>query len=495
MRSHEEIKPIAIQQPEDLPAVQDERAAALDAMAAIQRELQEMESRRDELLNEERAQTRRSAVAEKLLAKLKNIERQFTAFVSDASPECAEIGVAFSEIAHLTLRPELVTDVKESAHLREVEIKTLLNPVAEGGLISEMTSRRLQLSVLQGQLDEPMKKYQGYLSDLVAWESKRSEVVGTINVVGSLAYLRSAAASLDEVPAALNQALDQRNLKTSEIYEKLSELTSTYRWLYAPVQEFIEKSPLASEGPGRLNFEASLTDSGFASGFFEFINQHKRGSFCGTEEGREALSSLLQQVDWATIQSVTDLLSQVHARLHQDYRQSTPPRVAISDQLRKEASVEGLYDFLYGLSYLRPRYGLQWGERDLDQLSPGERGTVLLLFYLLLDSRRTPLVIDQPEENLDNQTVYQILVPAIKEARRFRQIIMVTHNPNLAVVCDADQIICARFEKRGEYMIEYQSGSIENPSVNQNLIDILEGTRPAFDNRDRKYQEKVSAPV
>jgi len=75
-------------------------------------------------------------------------------------------------------------------------------------------------------------------------------------------------------------------------------------------------------------------------------------------------------------------------------------------------------------------------------LTVGERGTLLLVFYLLVDQRDVPLVIDQPDDNLDNQTVFEILVPCIKEAKKRRQVIIVTHNPNLAgSKCPADQII------------------------------------------------------
>jgi ABC-type cobalamin/Fe3+-siderophores transport system ATPase subunit len=136
-----------------------------------------------------------------------------------------------------------------------------------------------------------------------------------------------------------------------------------------------------------------------------------------------------------------------------------------------------------------PKYNLQWDGRDLDELSPGERGTVLLLFYLLLDSNTIPLVIDQPEENLDNQTVFNVLVPSIKEARNRRQIVIVTHNPNLAVVCDADQVIYASLDKKKGNTVTYESGAIENPQINRRIIDVLEGTRPAFDNRDLKYKQ------
>ena len=79
-------------------------------------------------------------------------------------------------------------------------------------------------------------------------------------------------------------------------------------------------------------------------------------------------------------------------------------------------------------------------------------------------------------------------MPSIKDAKARRQIILVTHNPNLAVVCDADQIICARMDKQNGHRVSYTSGAIENPAINKCLLDILEGTRPAFDNRDGKYQ-------
>ncbi len=64
---------------------------------------------------------------------------------------------------------------------------------------------------------------------------------------------------------------------------------------------------------------------------------------------------------------------------------------------------------------------------------------------------------------------------------------MVTHNPNLAVVCDADQIIRMNIEKDNKNKVTYVSGAIENSVINRAVVDILEGTMPAFDNRDAKY--------
>jgi predicted ATPase len=174
--------------------------------------------------------------------------------------------------------------------------------------------------------------------------------------------------------------------------------------------------------------------------------------------------------------------------LHFDLRDSVngEPEVSVSDQLRKGVEPLAAYDFLFSLSFLKPKYKLNYGGYEINQLSPGERGLLLLVFYLLIDKDDIPLVIDQPEENLDNQTIYEVLVRCLGEAKKRRQVIIVTHNPNLAVVCDAEQIIYAERDKTHN-AITYDSGAIENPNTNQHVLDVLEGTRPAFKNRDSKY--------
>jgi hypothetical protein len=69
-----------------------------------------------------------------------------------------------------------------------------------------------------------------------------------------------------------------------------------------------------------------------------------------------------------------------------------------------------------------------------------------------------------------------------------RQVIMVTHSPNIAVVWDAEQIIHAHIDRTAGNKVIYTTGAIESPAINKFLVNVLEGTRPAFDNRDSKYQ-------
>ncbi len=126
----------------------------------------------------------------------------------------------------------------------------------------------------------------------------------------------------------------------------------------------------------------------------------------------------------------------------------------------------------------------------MSELSPGERGIVLLVFYLALSKNNYPLIIDQPEDNLDNQSVYKRLVPCIKAAKKNRQIIVVTHNPNIAVACDSEQIIYTQMNKE-TFEFTYQTGSLENHEIRKKVVDILEGTMPAFDLRRLKYLDEI----
>jgi predicted ATPase len=130
------------------------------------------------------------------------------------------------------------------------------------------------------------------------------------------------------------------------------------------------------------------------------------------------------------------------------------------------------------------------GGKSLNELSPGEKGLLLLVFYLQLEKYNNPLIIDQPEDNLDNEIIFTVLASCIREAKKNRQVILVTHNPNLAVGADAEQIIYVQLEKSQNSKFTYETGSIENPRINQKIIDVLEGTQPAFVKRRLKYRIK-----
>ena len=101
-------------------------------------------------------------------------------------------------------------------------------------------------------------------------------------------------------------------------------------------------------------------------------------------------------------------------------------------------------NWLYSTNHISVNYSVQYDGVNIRQLSPGTRGIVLLLLYLAIDKEDDrPLIIDQPEENLDPKSIFDELVPLFREVKSRRQIIIVTHNANLVVNTDADQVIVA----------------------------------------------------
>lgn len=263
----------------------------------------------------------------------------------------------------------------------------------------------------------------------------------------------------------------------------LLQMVSVYEDLYGPAKTLIEGHPLAKQAD--LEFGATLRVRDLAERLWSILKRNTAGSFQGTDEGDARLKAMIAEADFTDEESVVAFVEALDAAARSDVRESPPTEIDIRRLLRAGRTLEELYDLVFGLTFLQPEYFLQSSGIPIDQLSPGQKGNLLLMFYLLVDPGQEPLLLDQPDETLDNRTIKDLLVPAIKEAKVRRQMIVVTHNPNVAVVADADQIIMAEFD--GE-IFTYDSGAIESRVPNEHIVDVLEGRRPAFENREQKYR-------
>lgn len=128
---------------------------------------------------------------------------------------------------------------------------------------------------------------------------------------------------------------------------------------------------------------------------------------------------------------------------------------------------------------------IEFNNKALSELSMGERAMVLLKILLALDDK--PLLIDQPEEHLDNRYIYDELTPAFRSAKTRRQIIIATHNANLVVNTDAEQVIIAEHTNG---MLSYKAGTLEDLVIRDSVKTILEGGDEAFKKREEKYGYK-----
>ncbi len=123
-------------------------------------------------------------------------------------------------------------------------------------------------------------------------------------------------------------------------------------------------------------------------------------------------------------------------------------------------------------------------DKPVESCSPGQRSSAMLPLIALVED--IPLIIDQPEDNLDNRLVGKMLVDIIAGLKEHRQIIVSTHNPNIVVSGDAEQVIVLNAESDTRGKLDY-SGSIDNDMIVKSIIDLMEGGEEAFINRSRRY--------
>ena len=281
----------------------------------------------------------------------------------------------------------------------------------------------------------------------------------------------------------------QKNKETRvEISEKIFDKKQDAVKIYKDVKQKLDtiiNDNADLLGGYKINISASLSfNPSYSEEFLGSILKNQAGTFYSNEGGYVQFNNLIKDVDFDNKENVKSFLISTTEALLNDKRENYNQKRFIEDQVRDPLA---LYNGLFSLSFLDYNYQLMQGNKRLEQLSPGERGALLLIFYLLLDKDNKPLIIDQPEDNLDNNSVANILVPFIRKVKANRQIILVTHNPNLAVVSDAEQVIFVNIDKENDNTFEYHSGSIENRSINARIVQVLEGAMPAFNKRKQKY--------
>ena len=399
-------------------------------------------------------------------------------------------------VSSFTLDLPILDDAKVAVEGRIDELASVAegsgsNERALADVLKWIQAERVALRQL---LSGPEDAREAYIHRRAEWEKELRVLLGpeASTDPDSLCGARRAHFRLRELPDQLNTLRAKRRALALEIHGLLKEKAVKCAAFYAHLQAYMDSQELPEEY--WLSVATSLVDTGLADRFLhELVNRQVSGSFSGVAESTRVMGDLLSRVNFDDAESVISALDAVDRHLRFDMRE-LPERASIPRlQVRKGVTVAQVYDWVFGQEYLSPRYGLRFGGKPIYQLSPGEKGTLLLIFFLLAELDTRPLIIDQPEDNLDNNTVFRVLVRCFQKAKARRQVIMVTHNPNLAVVCDADQIIVASMEKGAENRIQYTSGAIERTETIRAIVDILEGTHPAFRNRSVKYNMHLLA--
>jgi hypothetical protein len=229
----------------------------------------------------------------------------------------------------------------------------------------------------------------------------------------------------------------------------------------------------------------------------------------GREDGRLENDILSETAD-------TGILAELYAELpDQRDRRVTEIRSRIGNIKREigaaargEASAKRTQWFQNHMGKLRPeqidRLELWWPEDGLRveyrragterfvpiaQGSPGQKSAAILAF--LLSHGDEPILLDQPEDDLDNHLIYDLIVRQIRENKRQRQVIVATHNPNIVVNGDAEMVIAMDHNKGQCVVVEEGTGCLQESGVRDEICRVMEGGRKAFAARYKRLLEEM----
>lgn len=334
--------------------------------------------------------------------------------------------------------------------------------------LKELQARQTQLSASIGIEKERAKKHAELVRRLALTKQARDAAQKDIEYLGGVDTRRK-------------KGLEGRRQAYSAVFTTLVREHELLDELYAPL-----KAQLASEPDVERRLELRVRRRIDIDAWVEagesLIDLRRAGSF----QGRGALATLaaaklLPAWEFGGGDEVATAM--------EDFINQHMLNFAAAK--KHEVPLQELGRWLFSTDHVSLEYSLQYEGVDLSLLSPGMRGIVLLMLYLAIDRWDTrPLVVDQPEENLDPHSVYEELVRYFKAAKRRRQVVVVTHNPNLVVNADADQVIVAtaeRTDSKSLPTIKYSSGGLEDKATRAEVCRILEGGERAFLDRDRRY--------
>ena len=306
----------------------------------------------------------------------------------------------------------------------------------------------------------------------------------------SLSQLRREVESAELAPKRMAELDDTRQAVYAAIIESIVDEERQLADLYAPLREQLES---AQGAMSKLSFSVRrrVDLAAWAERGEELFDLRVNGAFPGHGKLLEkARADLLPAWLHGDSREVAEAV-QSFRRSHDD-GMMTQAKANRKDQAAWRKWWGDLAAWLWGTDHISVAYSVQYDGGDVEQLSPGTRGIVLLLLYLAIDQQdERPLIIDQPEENLDPKSIHDELVEHFRRAKQRRQIIVVTHNANIVVNADADQVIvaqCGPHQSGRLPDITYYSGALENGVIRKRVCEILEGGEEAFRERAKRLR-------
>lgn len=395
-------------------------------------------------------------------------------FYDELKVALKEAGIPEAEWA--AFKPGFAHDYRRPLRERDAVIRHNLSALEGGDPPADGTIRKIAAEIADLSKQE--------LTDKARQERTRQIQVRIANINLEIGRLETEIATTETEEAPRLEGVQTRRLDAYQAYfSNLAKEQAVLQALYEPIRDQLDERSLLKGKDLEFAIRWTANVDGWLSRGEVLFDQRKTIPYGSIDALAKAARKLLLPA-WASgdDKKVREALD----GFLQPFREGGGPKT----YLRTNVTTKDLMSWVFEVDHITLDYGLKFNKSELESLSPGTKGIVLLILYLGLDVNDTrPLIVDQPDENLDNESIYALLTPYFRTAKIRRQIIVITHNPNLVVNSDTEQVVIATGEKQesGFPLIHYVSGALENPVVRQQVCNILEGGNEAFLKRDRRY--------
>lgn len=257
---------------------------------------------------------------------------------------------------------------------------------------------------------------------------------------------------------ALHKQKSQATSIKNELIQALTKLNNLWQQEFQEIKVQLDK---INNKQSSLTIEPEF--KGDKSGFLSFMKNMFRGS--GIREN--TLSTLVNEYsDFGT--------------LYHDF-ENARKKAGSSPETFEKYFFDNLKDLL--VYQVQNKFIIKYRGKELQHHSLGQRASALILF-VLNQQENDLIIVDQPEDDLDNQTIYEDVIKLIRNLKPHAQFLFATHNANFPVLGDAEQIHSCRYE---DDKITIHTGSIDSPILQKEIVDIMEGGEDAFNKRKEIY--------
>jgi len=373
----------------------------------------ELEAKRQAL-----AAAQQAVAAEKQkLQKIADIRTRITAFKAQMTRFYAEIGLALNEVGvpesdRAAYHPAFRDDTDPPLARREMALKRSISQ--REGAPEQPAENTIRW--LQAQIDTLMKRESADKA-----RQERLKVIQTRNAAIDTEIARIQA-EIEQIEGPEKERMAAARQERMESYiaffANLKREQETLEELYAPVTARL-RSESASAQEQDLEFsirwEADLPKWLERGGV---LFDHRRTIPYGTIQDLGDAARKILAPAWTSGNP-----EQIRPALDQFLAEFRKPELPPPKYLRTGVTVQDVFEWLYEVDHVHLSYGLKYNGVELEKLSPGTRAIVLLILYLGMDVADTrPLIVDQPDENLDNESIYELLTAYFRGAKTRRQI-------------------------------------------------------------------------